>query len=85
MITFGFFGFWHVVLYILGWSERPFMPNRRYKVSKVVHNMWYSFLGELFYRDAIILILLRTQVLYSILFGRLFMYIAVQQKGKTIN
>jgi len=49
VITFGFFGFWHVVLYILGWSERPFMPNRRYKVSKVVHNMWYSFLGVVQY------------------------------------
>ena len=44
-ITFGFFGFWHVVLYALGWSERPFMPNRRYKVDKVLHNMWYTLLG----------------------------------------
>ena len=44
-ITFGFFGFWHVTLYILGWSKRPFMPNRQYRVSKVVHNMWYTFLG----------------------------------------
>ena len=82
MITFGFFGFWHVVLYILGWSERPFMPNRNYKVSKVVHNMWYSFLGELFYKETIKLILFYTQVLFSILFGRLSMYIAVQRKGK---
>ena len=44
-ITFGFFGFWHVTLYILGWSKRPFIPNRQYRVSKVVHNMWYTFLG----------------------------------------
>jgi len=49
VITFGFFGFWHVVLYILGWSERPFLPNRRYRVSKVAHNMWYSFLGVVQY------------------------------------
>ena len=48
-ITFGFFGFWHVVLYILGWSERPFMPNRRYKVDKVAHNMWYTLLGVVQY------------------------------------
>ena len=45
-ITFGFFGFWHVVLYILNWSERPFQSNRRYKISKVIHNMWYTFLGR---------------------------------------
>merc|ERR1711963_74061 len=48
-ITFGFFGFWHVVLYILNWSERPFQPNRRYKASKVIHNMWYTFLGVVQY------------------------------------
>ena len=48
-ITFGFFGFWHVVLYVLGWSERPFMPNRRYKVDKVAHNMWYTLLGVVQY------------------------------------
>ena len=28
-ITFGFFGFWHVVLYVLSWSERPFQANRK--------------------------------------------------------
>lgn len=46
-ITFGYFGFWHFMLYLsgLGWSERPFHPNRKYKVSKVIHNMWYSLLG----------------------------------------
>ena len=46
-ITFGFFGFWHVVLYILGWSERPFHQSRTYRMSKVAHNMWYCFLGKL--------------------------------------
>jgi len=44
-ITFGFFGFWHVVLYIFNWSQRPFHPSRVYRVGKVLHNMWYSFLG----------------------------------------
>jgi len=44
-ITFGFFGFWHVALYLFNWSERPFQPGRSYRVGKVVHNMWYSLLG----------------------------------------
>ena len=33
------------MLYIFGWSERPFHPNRQYRLSKVAHNMWYTFLG----------------------------------------
>ena len=45
VITFGYFGFWHCVLYILGWSERPFMSNRKYRVSKVLHNMFYTLMG----------------------------------------
>ena len=36
-ITFGYFGFWHVVLYILNWAERPFLANRSYRVSKVAN------------------------------------------------
>jgi len=44
-ITFGFFGFWHCALYLFGWSERPFLPNRRYRLSKVIHNMFYSTMG----------------------------------------
>jgi len=44
-ITFGYFGFWHSVTYLLGWTKRPFHPSRQYKKSKVLHNMWYSFLG----------------------------------------
>ena len=48
-ITFGFFGFWHCALYGFGWSERPFHPNRRYKLNKVIHNMWYTFLGVVQY------------------------------------
>ena len=35
-ITFGFFGFWHVALYLLHWSDRPFQPGRSYRVGKVV-------------------------------------------------
>ena len=44
-LVFGYYSFWHSVLYIFGWSERPFHPNRQYKLSKVAHNMWYTFLG----------------------------------------
>ena len=44
-ITFGYFGFWHSVTYLLGWTDRPFHPSRKYKIGKVFHNMWYSFLG----------------------------------------
>lgn len=44
-ITFGYFGFWHSVTYLFGWTDRPFHPSRQYKKSKVFHNMWYTFLG----------------------------------------
>ena len=48
-ITFGYAGFWHCVLYVLGWSKRPFHSNRVYKFEKVIHNMWYTFLGVVQY------------------------------------
>jgi len=44
-IVFGYFGFWHVTLYWLHWGKRPFEKNRVWKWSKVIHNMWYTFLG----------------------------------------
>lgn len=47
VIAFGFAGFWHVTLYLLEWGTRPFNPRRQYKVSKVLHNMWYNALGVL--------------------------------------
>ena len=39
------FSFWHVTLHLLHWCERPFLPGRRYRAGKVIHNMWYSLLG----------------------------------------
>ena len=45
MLVFGYVGFWHAVLYMLGWSERPFHPSRIYRLEKVTHNIWYTFLG----------------------------------------
>jgi len=44
-IVMGYFAFWHVALYLLHWSERPFKADRQYRVSKLVHNVWYTFLG----------------------------------------
>ena len=46
-MSFANFGFWHSVLYLLHWSNRPFQSGRKYRVGKVVHNMWYSLLGVL--------------------------------------
>ena len=46
LIVFGYAGFWHVTLYIMNWSKRPFNNNRgEYNYQKVMHNMLYSFLG----------------------------------------
>ena len=58
-ITFGFFGFWHCVLYGLGWSERPFMPNRKYRLSKVLHNSWYTLMGVVQYTGILILFIVK--------------------------
>ena len=44
-IVFGYYAFWHGVLYLLDWSQRPYIPNRQYKLSKLLHNSWYTFLG----------------------------------------
>ena len=46
-IVFSYFGFWPLATYFWGWSTRPFKPNRVYRYSKVLHNMWYTFLGAL--------------------------------------
>jgi hypothetical protein len=42
-----FFGFWHITLYHLGFAKRPFMPDRKYRYSKVAHNVFYSLVGSL--------------------------------------
>ncbi|KAG7360028.1 C-5 sterol desaturase [Nitzschia inconspicua] len=47
LLSFGYIGFWHVTLYGLHWCHRPFVPNRRYKLQKVLHNMFYTTLGVL--------------------------------------
>jgi len=42
-----YYGFWHIVLYYLGWASRPFTQARVYRLSKLFHNMWYCLLGVL--------------------------------------
>ena len=46
-LVLAFFGFWHVTLYWLGWSHRPFNPRRTYRWGKVLHNVFHSCLGAL--------------------------------------
>lgn len=44
-VVLGYDAFWHVTLYFLNWAQRPFIPNRKYRVEKVLHNVFYSFIG----------------------------------------
>ena len=44
-VTFGYTAFFHFGLYWGGWGERPFVPSRTYRVSKVLHNVLYSLSG----------------------------------------
>lgn len=44
-VTMGYTAFWHVTLLGLGWTDRPFIPGRAYKVSKVLHNLFWSTSG----------------------------------------
>ena len=45
VLTFGYTSFWHVTLYFLGWSDRPFLPRRLYSATKVAHNLFWSLCG----------------------------------------
>lgn len=47
LLAFGYIGFWHVMLYVFHICQRPFNPNREYKLEKVLHNMFYTWLGVL--------------------------------------
>ena len=40
-----YIGFWHWALYIRGYCQRPFVPNRIYNTAKVIHNLFYTVLG----------------------------------------
>ena len=45
IVPFSYTSFWHVSLYAMNWGKRPFNRNRKYRVRKVIHNMFYSLLG----------------------------------------
>jgi sterol desaturase/sphingolipid hydroxylase (fatty acid hydroxylase superfamily) len=45
LFVWGFFGFWHVSLYGLGWAKRKFNPASRPSPQRVAHNVWYTTLG----------------------------------------
>ena len=47
VVTFGYFGFWHLSLYWFGFGKRPFKADREWRWGKVLHNMWYTLLGAL--------------------------------------
>jgi sterol desaturase/sphingolipid hydroxylase (fatty acid hydroxylase superfamily) len=44
-VTHGYAGFFHVTIYFLNWAKRPFLENRDYRVSKVLHNFFWSTSG----------------------------------------
>merc|ERR1711998_512084 len=46
-IYFIYCGFWHLSLYWWNWGKRPFNSVRTWRWGKLLHNMWYSFLGIL--------------------------------------
>lgn len=44
-MTYGYTAWWHVTLYFAKWAGRPFIKDRPYSLDKVLHNMFWSFLG----------------------------------------
>jgi sterol desaturase/sphingolipid hydroxylase (fatty acid hydroxylase superfamily) len=46
-MVFGYVGFWHVACYWRQWAKRPFAENRPYSPRKVIHNIFYTWLGIL--------------------------------------
>ena len=47
VVVFGYVGFWHVALYGWNWAKRPFVEDREYSLSRLGHNIWYTWLGIL--------------------------------------
>ena len=44
-LTFGYFSFWHIVLYYFNLAQRPFISNRPYSLDKVAHNIFWTTSG----------------------------------------
>ena len=47
LLAFGYIGFWHLSLFWWHWAKRPFVKDRPYQWSKVIHNIFYTWLGIL--------------------------------------
>ena len=45
VLAFGYVGFWHITLYWWNWGKRPFVKHRSYQWGKVLHNVFYTWLG----------------------------------------
>ena len=43
--VFSYTAFWHISLYFFNLSSRPFIPNRKYNINKVIHNMFWTTSG----------------------------------------
>jgi sterol desaturase/sphingolipid hydroxylase (fatty acid hydroxylase superfamily) len=44
-VVIGYNAFWHISLYFLNASSRPFIQNRLYNVNKVIHNIFWTTSG----------------------------------------
>ena len=44
-VTLGYFSFWHISLYGFNLASRPFIANRKYNVTKVIHNLFWTTSG----------------------------------------
>jgi hypothetical protein len=40
-----YISFWHITLYWLNWSKRPFIKDRPYNSAKILHNVFWSVTG----------------------------------------
>lgn len=47
LLTFVYIGFWHISLYWWQWGKRPYAQNRVYFWGKILHNIFYTWLGVL--------------------------------------
>lgn len=48
-IVMGYFSFWHVTTCLTGWCTRSIIPNRPYRITKVLHNVFYCLCGVVMY------------------------------------
>jgi sterol desaturase/sphingolipid hydroxylase (fatty acid hydroxylase superfamily) len=44
-LVLGYFGFWHISLYLFNLANRPFIENRQYNWDKLVHNAFWTTSG----------------------------------------